>query len=203
MRRIAVFIGVLVVLAVVADAGLRVLAENRAADQIETSLELNETPEVSLGGWPFVVQFIRGRFPSVIVSAEAVGTGALRLSEVELELERVRVSLLSDKRSVRARSGMGTAAISERALNAALDRTGVEARVEMSGEDVTVIVGGDRFAARPSIEGGDLVIQSSAGPSPSLDLPEFAAGVSYRSVSVSDSMMVVTFELTATSLELP
>ncbi|MGH2729576.1 MAG: LmeA family phospholipid-binding protein [Actinomycetota bacterium] len=198
MRRIAVYVGVLVAILVVADAGLRILAENRAADQIETSLELGEV-DVSLGGWPFIVQLFRGQFPSVTVSAQSVGTGELKLSEVELELRHVRVFLLSDNRSVRARSGSGTAVISAEALNSALERAGVAAEVEMSGDGVDVVANGSKITARPSIEGGDLVV----GPSVILGLPEFAAGIDYRSVRVVESLMVVSFDLTAGELTLP
>jgi len=199
MRRIAVFVGVLVALLVLADAGLRILAERRAAEQIETALELSEPPDVSLGGWPFIVQLFRGRFPSVTVSAEGVGTSELRLSEVELELRHVRVYLLSDKRSVRARSGSGTALISADDLNSALERAGVAAEVELSGGEVGVIANGSRIAARPSIQSGDLVV----APSVTLDLPEFADGIVYRSVRVVESLMVVSFDLTTSELTLP
>jgi hypothetical protein len=122
----------------------------------------------------------------------------LKLSEVELELRNVRVSLLSDNRAVRARSGSGTALISEDALNFALERAGLGSRVEMVGDEV-IVANGDQIAARPSIEGGDLVL----GPSVRLDLPEFAAGIDYRSVRVAESLMVVSFDLTSTELTLP
>jgi len=111
MRKALVALGVLVVVLVAADFGLRALAQHWVAGQLQSSLRLEERPSVSLGGFPFLPRLATGRFPSVDVESH----GSLKASEfplagIEVTLRDVRFSadqlLFGNKATIRAAAAL-------------------------------------------------------------------------------------------------
>src|SRR6266540_2169879 len=112
MRKAIVAVGVVVLVLVGADFGLRALAQYWVSGQLQTSLELDRRPTVSLGGFPFLPRLVTGRFSSVTVDSEGqVRTGRFQLSAVDLALRDVRFPpdqlLFGNKATIRAGSGSG------------------------------------------------------------------------------------------------
>ncbi len=57
---VALVIGVLALV----DMGARRLGEQEVARQVQSALDLDATPEITLGGWPFLVHAVTRSFPS-------------------------------------------------------------------------------------------------------------------------------------------
>lgn len=85
---------VLVVLAlVVVDRVAARVVASRVAARIRTSQNLPATPSVSIHGFPFFTQVLRGRYDSVSVTARNVQRDYLRLSTVHVTLHGLRLPL--------------------------------------------------------------------------------------------------------------
>lgn len=95
MRKLLVFLLVLVVLAVVADRAALYVAERQVAAQLETSGKLSTKPAVSVRGIPFLTQAFAGRYDDVELSASDVSAGSGRLSRLDVALRGVHVPLSS------------------------------------------------------------------------------------------------------------
>jgi hypothetical protein len=114
------FLVAVLVLAGVGDALARSAAEKRAADHVQRSLDLDEAPEVSLGGWPFLVHALRGSFPTIEVTVGSLRARGVELEEVNVILQDVEVELdqilAGSAEGVRSKSGRGQAALTEESL---------------------------------------------------------------------------------------
>jgi hypothetical protein len=89
-----VVLGVLVAGFAVADSVARHLAEQRLADEIRTSEDLPETPDVTVHGWPFLTQVIAGRYQRIDVRIRQLPVSSgLSLGELDAVLSGVRVPL--------------------------------------------------------------------------------------------------------------
>jgi hypothetical protein len=89
-----VVLGVLVAGFAVADSVARHLAEQRLADEIRTSEDLPETPNVTVHGWPFLTQVIAGRYQRIDVRIRQLPVSSgLSLGELDAVLSGVRVPL--------------------------------------------------------------------------------------------------------------
>ena len=93
MRRLLIALVVLAGLLVAADRVGVVLAERALADQIRTELALQQTPDVSIRGIPFLTQAIRGRYQEVRVVLPDVDSDPLQNIEVDARLLGVRAPL--------------------------------------------------------------------------------------------------------------
>lgn len=93
MRRIVIALVVLAALLVIADRVGVVLAERALADQIRTELDLQQTPEVSIRGVPFLTQAIAGRYQEVRVGMPDVDSGPLQNIGVDARLLGVHAPL--------------------------------------------------------------------------------------------------------------
>ena len=84
-----VVLGVLVAGFAVADSVARHLAEQRLADEIRTSEDLPETPDVTVHGWPFLTQVIAGRYQRIDVRVQQLPVSSgLSLGELDGGAER-------------------------------------------------------------------------------------------------------------------
>jgi hypothetical protein len=103
-----------------ADLFLRTVTETRAENQMESVLDLRNKPDVTLGGWPFVIKALSGNFPSISLEIANERVRGVELSNISLEVRDVELdlgSLLSDSsEAVRMGGGEGTAALTEEAL---------------------------------------------------------------------------------------
>jgi hypothetical protein len=99
MRVLRTGLVVLVVLAVatvIADSAARRMVEGRLADGIRTSQNLPEQPSVSVGGTPFLLEALRGRYDDVQLGLGPVAVpGGPRLTSVQAQLTGVTAPLSS------------------------------------------------------------------------------------------------------------
>ena len=93
MRRLLIALVVLAALLVVADRVGVVLAQRALANQIRTELQLDQTPEVSIRGVPFLTQALSGSYREVRVKLPDVDSGALQNIGVDAKLVGVRAPL--------------------------------------------------------------------------------------------------------------
>ncbi len=170
---------VITLLLVVADYGLRAMAENAAADLIDKEVPQRVEPSVGLGGFPFLLSVLRGSFDQVTVSMPRARQGSLVVEDINLifdDVELEALEVLGGRGTLRAESLRGSGAVSEASLNRVIDAEapGVSAtidddRIALSRGDVavpaTAIVANEEILIRAG-EIGPIVI-----PLPTL-LPE-------------------------------
>jgi hypothetical protein len=209
---VSISLGALLVLLVAADAGLRALSQYYVSRSIQSSLDLDERPSVSLGGFPFTVRLLSGDLPSVSVRAQSVIAEGVRLDRVDLTLHGVDVSaakvLSNSERSIHAKSGDGTATMTADDLTQALDDQGIPVTVEFSGGDALVSADGLSGAVKASVSlsGASLVLKPVSAELPvsvSLLLPEVVKGIRYTSVHIDGSVVTLSFTLTDPDFTLP
>lgn len=205
MRKLLVFLLVLSVLLVGADVVGRLAAEAAAARLIKARLEPAQEPEVSLGGWPFLLHAFRGSFPEVEIVAGDVGSESLVLSEVVLSLKAVKASpgdlLGGDVKGVRFAKGSGRATITQSGLNDALERAGAPFLVVLEeGTATAQIEGAGTAPVQASVEGGDLLLKASGAGSVALPLPRLLDRMESIEVAVRRSKLSLTLVVGRSSL---
>ena len=223
-RAIVITLIVLVVLAVGADFALRLVAEARLASSVQGSLGLPQRPDLDLRGFPFLLQFARGRFDHVGVQADDVESEGLVIDRVDLTFEDVvfeRASLFGGGGSITAGEGTGQAVLGEEAVSAYLQDHEVPVRVRFLGPEIrvstTISFDGSTTTAssggRLELEGNSLVftaqdvqVEGSVGvPAAALSfelpLPEVVSGIAYESVAVEEGSAVVEAGLAGAQIE--
>jgi hypothetical protein len=192
MRRVLpiILLGVLGV-GFLIDVGARELTEESVAEALETSLSLGDTPRVEISGWPFLVRALQGEFPSVTLSGGATNSQGFRLVDLRAELRDVEYSLGDDV--ARVQSGTGRAEITAESLNKELARAGLEARAVVKGGSASLTSPqlGETVEVEISVSGRRFVVTPQVGETITLLLPELSEGVSYSSVSVVGSRIVL------------
>jgi hypothetical protein len=89
-----VLLGLLVAGSAVADSAARNVAERRLADEIRTSEDLPQAPDVTVHGWPFLTQVIAGRYERIDVRIQQLPVSSgLSLGELDAALTGVRAPL--------------------------------------------------------------------------------------------------------------
>lgn len=208
-----------VVLLVALDLGLRVWAERWLGSRLQSELSLSARPDLDLGGFPFVFQVARGRFPEVNLEADGLESEGLRLDRVRLNLEGVRFAagdlLTGGEGAVRADSGDGLVEITDEDLTVFLQEIGKPVVVEFLGPRVrvstTVQIGGEESTAtaeaRLHLEEGALVfrprrveVEGAFGiPGAALvflaPLPRVVGDVSYDRLTVRAGRAALEFDL--------
>src|SRR2546429_3812343 len=113
LLRIAIVLAILAALYVAADFGLKAVAQSKVASALQTKLDLSKKPEVSLGGFPFLIRALDGHLDAVTLDGTNLSAGTQPLGEVRLTLRDVRFSataLITGKSSsVRFAGSHGTA----------------------------------------------------------------------------------------------
>ncbi len=130
-RRRLTKIGVILIVVLAVLIGLDRLAEVVAARNlaatIQSSQHLSSRPHVSIGGFPFLTQVVRGRYDDVSVSAGSpIGENGIDVNNAAVHLRGVTVNL-SDAfhgtvSNVPVQSGTGTAVITYPQLNTIVRR---------------------------------------------------------------------------------
>jgi hypothetical protein len=212
VRRVLIVLAILVVILVAADFGLKAFAQDQVGKQIQTSLDLERRPGVSLGGFPFLYHLLAGSFPTIHVDAPKVDSGGVHIDDVQLDLEDVEFSprrlLGGDPTSITSRGGSGAAEITGENVTQALQDRGIEASVRFADGKAFVSssrLPGPEVQARVALVEGRLTFTNDALPglSVSVALPEVVQGLHYTSATIDGSTGLVRFELTASTLELP
>jgi hypothetical protein len=223
-RAILITLVVLLALAVGADIGLRLFTERRLAQSAQVSLGLPQEPDLDLRGFPFLLQFARGRFDSIGVRADDVDAEGLLIERVDLTFEDVsfdRGTLLGGGGTITAGQGTGEAVLDEDEVSSYLQDRDVPVRVRFLGPSIRVSTkvsfdGSTTTASsqgRLQLEDGALVFAAddvqvegsigipAAALSFELPLPEVVPGIAYRGVTVEEGLAVVTASLAGAQIE--
>jgi hypothetical protein len=201
VRKLVVFLVIVVLVVGAVDFLARALAERRIAETMQSELDLAREPGVGIEAFPFTLALIGGNFPEVMVIAQDVGRGGVELDRTQITFRDVEFSvgqlLSGEKRLVRIGSARGTGTLSGEDVTAALEEAGVSATVEF--RDGTVVLTSDELEGEVqgelAVEGGALVILPAAAQLPDVELPTFSRGLSYEEIDIRGSRAVVTFTL--------
>lgn len=226
VRRVLVVLLVLGVLAVVADRVAVWAAQGVIADRVATELDEYQVdsapPEVDVRGFPFLTQVASGSYGEVLLRLRDVGSGGLRLSQVELTATGVaaRVTALTGSGEIRADRLTGVATIGYAQVVSLTGRPEltltpedgdlvVRLPVELAGAPVTLVGTadvevGDRVVRirvpELTAEGGtgippgaEAAVEAIAGQlSVDVPLPPLPYQLSVESVRAGDAGIVVT-----------
>jgi LmeA-like phospholipid-binding len=143
---------VLVGLFVAADRVALAIAEDKAGSTLQTSQHLNQKPDVTVDGFPFLTQLAAGEFDDVSISAKGIDVGTsdrtLRIASVTVHLHDVTIP--RDVSVVRAKTAQADGRITYADLSKTL---GVAVRNGGNGRLVanpTVTVAGQTFHGQVS-----------------------------------------------------
>ena len=189
MRKLLILLVVLLVAAAAGDLWLRNYASDRIAARLASSLELEEEPEVEIGGFPFLLGALRGRFESISISGTSLTRDGIELQEVELTLENVRVAVtdaLTNLDKVRVGSGRGGAVLTRDELVGELQGAGAPI------DPATLPTDGEI-----PLEGASLVL----GPH-NFPLPVITDEMVWERARVEDGDVHLSFRLGRTRLDL-
>jgi hypothetical protein len=193
MRRVLVAVGILVVLLVIADRIAVVVAERTVARRIRADLSLQQTPSVSIHGFPFLQQAVAGRYSDVQVRIPDVDAGPLRNLRVDANLHQVRAPLdktISGRLAeVPVRDIDGTLTVLYDDLAQASGIPGL--RIASTGDGLRVsgtvqLPGGAVEASARghiSVEDNDLVVTADEAQVAGVDLPAAVLGSAARLLS--------------------
>ncbi len=93
MRKLVVSLVVLVVLLVAVDFGLRFFATQRIGSAVAATFGLAAAPDVSISGFPFVLQAINGEYDTISIRLPDVQLGAVRGVSATADLIGVKIPL--------------------------------------------------------------------------------------------------------------
>ena len=140
-KALAVVLSLLLLLAGM-DIGLRAWAEGWVATRMAQSLGLGREPQLDLHGFPFLLQFARGRFERVDLEADGLLVEGMMVESAHLELEDVRFDrgqlLFRGGGKIRAARGTGEVVITDGALSAVIQAEGVPVEVAFLGPGIRV-----------------------------------------------------------------
>jgi hypothetical protein len=94
VRRLLVFLVVLVLLLLVADRGAAALAGRALAEEIRVDQNLDRAPDVSFAGFPFLTQAVAGKYEQVDAHfTEVHGGQGLSVQNLDVRMHGVHVPL--------------------------------------------------------------------------------------------------------------
>jgi hypothetical protein len=204
--RILVAVIVLSAVYLVLDFSGRIWAESYVAGQIQRSLQLSASPDVTFGGALFVPELLSGELSSAKVKANDFSSNGVQFTQATLELHDVRFSpgklLFHKDATITAGSGSGSASMTDQQLTDAFRVQGAPVNVRFTPEG-NVKLSASRFpvavTVNATIRGGRLVLHP-ANPAFSriaftLDLPKLVQGLTYRSITFTGNLGVLSFGL--------
>ena len=158
---------VLIVVLVVLDRGGDFVAERLAASSMQSSQHLEQRPDVSIEGVPFLTQFARRDYDHVTVDADdlPVADGSLNISHLHVDLYQLTIS--RDFTTFHVDSGTARATISYADLSKRLGidvRYAGNSRIRASKRFDLPIVGTitPSITVRPELVNGALTFGSSS-----------------------------------------
>ncbi len=92
MKKLIALVVVLALLVVVDRVAVGV-AEGQLADRVQASQNLPGKPTAHIAGFPFLTQVVGGRYEQVSLALPAIERDGLRLSQVDIRADGVRVGL--------------------------------------------------------------------------------------------------------------
>lgn len=183
LRRGLVVLVVLAVLLLVGDRVAAWAAQRAVADQVARELSTYQVdsapPEVAIGGFPFLTQVAAGEYEQVTMLLRDVGSGQLRLPQVELTATGVTApatTLLEGEGRIDAERVVGRATVGydqvraltgwdDLTLGADSGRVTVRLPVEVLGQQVTLVGTADVEVVEHTIQVrvGTLTVQEPPG----------------------------------------
>lgn len=189
---------IFVAVVVVGDAAARSYAEGRIETRLASELNSDAT-DVSLGGFPFVVRLVGGRFPTVTLQADNARRAGLDIESLSLDLVGVRISLdpteTNGGASAQVERGQGVARIELDVLGHYIERRTPLSVIRFDGHQVTVAFRGRRATVSLRLEDGAIVIPVPAVEDLNVPLPRVLQGIEYRTLEVRSDSVLLTFEL--------
>jgi LmeA-like phospholipid-binding len=211
VRRALIILAVLVLLLVIADRVAAAVANRAVADQIRSELALQQKPDVSIHGFPFLLQALRGRYSDVHVKIADVDAGALKNLDVDARLRGVRAPLSGligrDLQSIPVDNVTGTLAVSYDDLARASGIPGMTIRAEGNELRVsgTVQVLGRSVPAsargRIEVRNDDLIITADHAEVAGVELPPSALAAAARLLTFRVSPRNLPLALRITSVK--
>ena len=193
LRRLLVGLVVVAVVVFGVDFGLRLWAQSWVGERVAVALHLSKDPDVSFGGALFAPEAIQGSISSATLTSEDFTIRGVPFASGELDLRTVTFSpgklLLHHEGSIKVRDGDGRLVMTERNLTDAFHTQGVPVTIRLGGGEIHASADAlpGEVSATAQIEEGSLVVRPTAFPIRfTLDLPELASGISYRSVSIGE-----------------
>lgn len=200
---------VLLSLGAVSDVVAEETAETNLSDRLEDSIDSADSVEVELQGRPFLLQAVRGDLEGLEIRIGSVQREGVSVRDVNLTLRDVAFSLgqviEEGDPELEIGGGDGSGAITQSALNAALSREGVAARISLDGSRATVSAGGiDQPVDSVDVADGGLEFTAPNAGGLRLTLPSLLPSrhrVRYTDARIEGGRVLLFFELPATSLE--
>jgi hypothetical protein len=209
VRRLLIVLAVLVVLLAIADRVGVTLAERALANQIRTELELDETPDVSIRGIPFLTQALGGDYEEVRVGLPDVDSGPLqdigvdaRLYGVQAplgdvlrrQLDEVPVDRITGELAVGYAELARASGISGLRITREGDSLQLSGSVEVLGRQVDASATG-----LVEVAGNDIVITAEQAVVDGVEVPQTALDMAARLLSfrVSPSGLPLSLRITA------
>jgi LmeA-like phospholipid-binding len=201
---------VLVLLLVVADVGLKSFAEGQVGREVQGSLELQEAPTVSLGGFPFLPRLISGSFPLVTLGVEGYeAADVVRVDSIRVDLRDVdipRSQLISSGSGViQAGGGDGTLRITGKDVTAAFQDQGIPLTIRFREGGIAASLEAFEGEVSADLElRGQSVFITPEFPIRvpyALELPQVVDGLTYTDLRVKGGALVVDFALSDVVIE--
>jgi hypothetical protein len=191
MRKALIFIVVaLLVLAIGADFFVKTLAERAVATELTSELELEETPDVSIDSFPFLLALFRGRLDRMTITGNDVAAGRLNLSEVVLTLDDTTFDtgdvISGDVDQISIGGGTGESLLEEVDLNQALRDEGIRARARLSPGAVALETDVGSVEGQVDVEENGLTVTGPGGISATFQLPSLGGRVTFDDLEIND-----------------
>lgn len=93
MRKLVIFLVVLLALVIVGDWGLKQAAEREIAKRVAAKAQLTEEPEVTVEGYPFITQMLAGRYESIHLVSGQISRGEVKVKSLDVTLNGVDAPL--------------------------------------------------------------------------------------------------------------
>jgi len=114
MRKLIIFLVVLIVIVIAADRGAKYAAESAVSKQLAASYDLSPAPDVSVTGFPFLTQAISGNYDQIDVKMAEVSRDDLTVQNVNAHLYGVNAPIsevINNARNITASRADGTALV--------------------------------------------------------------------------------------------
>jgi hypothetical protein len=197
MRRLVVLVVITVALLVLVDRLAVGAADHVVAGRIQTQENLSSRPSVSIGGFPFLTQAVRGKYDDVTLTVHHFSRAPVQVDTITVELHGVHVSLgavfSQHLSSVPIDAAAARVLLSYDDLNAYLRPKGTtvssdgDARVRVSG---SVTVAGQQLsasgAATIDVTSDSLVLRAANGVSVAIPLGGLPFGIKLQSAKATN-----------------
>jgi LmeA-like phospholipid-binding len=196
MRKVLIFIVVAVLVLVLgADFLVKTLAERAVATELTSELELEETPDVDISSFPFLLAFFRGELDSMTIKSSDVAAGRLNLAEVTLTLEETTFDtgdvLSGDVQEITIAGGSGEGLLEEADLNQALRDEGIRARARLTPGTVTIETDVGSVEGQLGIDDNGLTVTGPGGLSVTFQLPSLGGRVSFEDLEINEGHAIL------------